>query len=145
VRDEKILLIKLGKDRGGWSGKLNGLGGHIEAGEDPLTSARRELLEETGLEPTDLLLAGLVLIDTGTSPGIALFVFTGNAPEGEPIAGREGEPTWIPLDQFENYPLVSDLPVLIPAALESTRSKIPFFASTTFDSNGEPTINFAYA
>ncbi|MGD2162647.1 MAG: NUDIX domain-containing protein [Anaerolineales bacterium] len=144
VRGDQILLIKLGQDRAEWSGKLNGLGGHIEAGEDPLSSAQREVFEETGLEVSELYLAGLVLIDTGASPGIALYVFTGNAPEGGLNASIEGEPIWVSLDRFNDYPLVSDLPILIPAALESTKSQNPFFASTSFDSDGKPIIRFSH-
>lgn len=41
IQDDQILLLKL--NRGAWSGLYNGIGGHIEQGEDPLSAARREV------------------------------------------------------------------------------------------------------
>ena len=45
VHEETVLLIRIREDRGAWGGKYNGVGGHIEPGEDPLSAARRELVE----------------------------------------------------------------------------------------------------
>ena len=45
----RVLLIR--KNRPAWqAGKLNGVGGKIEAGETPHEAARREFREETGLD-----------------------------------------------------------------------------------------------
>lgn len=45
----QVLLIR--KNRPAWqAGKLNGVGGKIEAGETPREAARREFAEETSLE-----------------------------------------------------------------------------------------------
>ena len=47
--NDKILLIK--KNRPAWqAGKLNGIGGHIEALETPHEAMVREFAEETGLK-----------------------------------------------------------------------------------------------
>jgi 8-oxo-dGTP diphosphatase len=46
---EKVVLIE--KKRPKWqAGKLNGVGGHIEAGEYPITAIVREYKEETGVK-----------------------------------------------------------------------------------------------
>ena len=89
---QQVLLLRLGADRGEWAGRLNGIGGHIEPGEDVLTSARREIREEAGLSPGDLRLCGVVMIDVGP-PGIGLFVLVGTA-QGRPAprGGLEGRP-----------------------------------------------------
>lgn len=45
----RVLLIR--KNRPAWqAGKLNGVGGKIEAGETPVQAARREFAEETSLD-----------------------------------------------------------------------------------------------
>ncbi len=86
LRGEQILLLKLPAGRGAWAGMLNGVGGHVEQGEEPRASALREVVEETGLAPgPSFRLTGVVLIDTQQTPGIALYVFVGEAPPAIPV------------------------------------------------------------
>lgn len=143
TRPNEILLIRLGPDRGEWSGLLNGVGGHVEQGEDPLQSARREIAEETGLTPPELMLAGVVIIDTGQQPGIGLYVFIGEAVEGELQSGPEGTPEWIPLDTLDDSPLVADLPTLIPKALSRRGGAAPFSAIYEYDKAKQLRIRFS--
>ena len=49
IRDNQVLLLKGSEDKRLWANRFNGIGGHIEPGEDPLSAAYRELFEETGL------------------------------------------------------------------------------------------------
>jgi 8-oxo-dGTP diphosphatase len=143
TRGDEILLIRIGPDRGAWAGLLNGVGGHIERGEDPLASARREIQEETGLTPGDLKLAGVVIVDTGEKPGIGLYVFIGEAPSDELDPGSEGTLEWIPLAELDQDQLVADLPALIPRALAMRENKAPFSALYVYDDNEELTIRFS--
>jgi 8-oxo-dGTP diphosphatase len=137
LRGDQVLLLRLGPDRGAWAGKLNGLGGHVEAGEDVLSSARREIREEAGLSPGDLRLCGAVLIDTGSVPGIGLYVCVGQVEgNGEPQAGPEGEPIWVNAEEVSRQPLVEDLAVLLPRALECYRSHTCFSARSRYDAHG---------
>lgn len=47
-----VLLIR--KNRTAFKGKLNGVGGELNPGEQPMDCALREILEETGLKPNQL-------------------------------------------------------------------------------------------
>ena len=143
VRSESLLLLKVPAERGAWAGRLNGYGGHIERGEDPLSSALRETQEETGLVPSRLRLCGTVLVDTQQVPGIALFVFVGEIEEGEPAAGSEGTPVWAPLSNLPVQELVEDLPELIPRALQAYQGAPPFSGSYRYTATGELQIHFA--
>lgn len=142
IQGNRVLLMKLGNDRAGWAGLYNGLGGHIERGEDPQSAADRELREESGLELTSQRLCGVVAVDTGGSPGIGLYVFVGELGEGgQPRADAALE--WLPLDQLEEAPLVEDLSSLLPAAIEAFRSGSVFSAAYRYGPNGELQISFA--
>lgn len=143
VRGGEVLLLRVGAERGAWAGRLNGLGGHIEPGEDVLTSARREIREEAGLSPGDLRLCGVVMIDTGP-PGIGLFVLVGSVPaQAAPQPGPEGRPEWVRLDRLDQAPLVEDLPAILPRALASHAAHAVFLARYQYDQDGQLRISFA--
>jgi 8-oxo-dGTP diphosphatase len=137
LRGELMLLLRLPPSRGAWAGKLNGMGGHIEQGEEPRTSALREVAEETSLSPgQSFRLCGVVLIDTGHDTGVGLYVFVGEAPAGEPRMGNEGTPVWVPLRDLSREDLVEDLPTLLPLALRAYRGRAPFTAAYRYDRGG---------
>lgn len=142
LRDDKVLLLRLPEGHGAWSGHFNGVGGHIEQGEDPLSSARREIWEETGLTPERLLLSGVVIVDTGERPGIGLYVFVGEAKSEDLQPGPEGSPMWIAQCDLEKLPMIEDLPLLLPRAIASYGGSAPFSAVYTYNHAGELTIRF---
>jgi len=143
VCGDQVLLLRLSPDRGDWAGKLNGLGGHVEAGEDVVSSARREIREEAGLSPDGLRLCGTVMIDTGRVPGIGLYVCVGRLEvREEPHAGPEGEPIWVDTAELPRLPLVEDLSSLLPRALECFRDHTCFSARSQPDSSGSLHVVF---
>ena len=56
VRDGQILLIH--KKLGLGAGKINGPGGRIEPGEEPVDAATREVQEELIVTPSDIVKSG---------------------------------------------------------------------------------------
>jgi 8-oxo-dGTP diphosphatase len=137
---DTFLLIKGSSERRLWPGKYNGVGGHVLPGEDLLTSARRELLEETGLQ-AGLRLCGTVMIDAGAT-GVALYVFTGGPPEGVLRASIEGTPEWVPYDQIPALPAVEDVPKLVGRIRQMRAGDPPFFARSGYDSEGRLQLEF---
>ncbi len=130
---EEVLLLRGAPTKRLWANHFNGLGGHVEAGEDILAAAQREWTEETGLPVSDLTLRGVVNIETGGEAGVLVFVFRGHTDQRTPHSSPEGTPEWIPLDHLADYPLVDDLPLLIPRTLSDTPI---FFAHYAPDGDG---------
>jgi 8-oxo-dGTP diphosphatase len=133
-RGDEYLLMKGSPTKRLWAGKYNGLGGHVERGEDVLASARRELLEETGLQ-ADLWLCGTVLVDAGAT-GICLFVLLGENPRGELRPSPEGTAEWLQARDVPGLAAVEDLPVLIARLQAVRRGDPPFSGRSRYDDSG---------
>jgi len=140
---EEVLLLRGAPDKRRWAGRYNGIGGHVERGEDPLQAARREVREETGLEVVDLCLAGIVHVALSQGPGVLLFVFTGEARSRQVRPSGEGTLEWVLPEAVERLPVVEDLPVLLPRVLAVAAGAPPFFARSYYDAEGRLRVEFS--
>jgi 8-oxo-dGTP diphosphatase len=133
TRGETVLLLRAAPHKKLWPDRYNGIGGHIERGEDVWSAARREVIEETGLTPDDLRFCGTIFVDTGAAPGVGVFVFRGESHEGEPVESDEGMLEWVKPADIHRINTVEDLPLLLPRVLAMQGCDPPFFAHYRYD------------
>jgi len=140
---DDILLLKRGEHKRVYPGRYNGIGGHIERDEDPLSGALREIQEETGLDVKNVRFRGVIHVDAGEATGIMVFVFSAEASSRHFAGNDEGTLEWVPRAAIDALPLVEDLPILIPLILDSDPSAPPFFAHTSYDTLDRLVMVFA--
>lgn len=141
-RGEHILLLKGSPTKRLWANLYNGIGGHIEKGEDILSAAKREFFEETGLKLINPWLCAVITIDTGTPIGIGMYVFRGSASDGKLKPSREGNLEWVQYTQIQSIPLVEDLPVLIPRIMALQEVDQPISIHYSYDEKNNLSIHF---
>jgi 8-oxo-dGTP diphosphatase len=140
---DDLLMMKRGAHKRVFPNRYNGVGGHIERYEDPLTSAKREILEETGLHVFDVRLRAVYNIDAGETMGIVLFVFTAHSESRHTQNNDEGTLHWISLREVMNLDLVEDLPYLLPRILSMEDATTPLFVHVSYDQNDVIQMRFA--
>jgi 8-oxo-dGTP diphosphatase len=116
TRGEEVLMLhrKRPPNQGLW----NGVGGHIESGEKPGASCLREVREETGYSLDSLRFCGLLTWQGFEISSGGLFIFTAEAPAGEPVGNDEGELAWKPRQWvFSADAVVSNIHVFGPHVL----------------------------
>lgn len=135
-KDEKILMLKKQVRESFGYGKINGVGGHIEKGEEPYEAALREVREETAMVVKNMDMVGIVFIDIKEIPGILLFVFRADHVSGEIIQSTEGELLWMSRPEIESNDLVlGDIPYLIELCVTHEHGKMPEIFKYLYDKN----------
>jgi 8-oxo-dGTP diphosphatase len=116
TRGDAVLMLHRLKppNQGLW----NGVGGRLEPGEAPRTCVLREVYEETGYQLAAVTFCGLLTWDGFETPPGGLYIFTAEAPPGEPLRCDEGELAWKPRGWvFSSPQVVSNIHIVGPLVL----------------------------
>ncbi len=139
---KKLLLIHGDENKKIWAGKYNGVGGHLEPGEDVLSAARRELKEETSLYDVELDLCGTVVVNVTPQSGVILHVFFGEYNGMEISPSDEGSLEWVDVNNLSNLPVVEDLPAIVEQVINWKNTGTLFFGHSGYDEVGNLVIRF---
>ena len=137
---ERLLLLRHAPGSARFAGRWNGVGGHVEAGEGIRAAARRELLEEAGIDVADLRLRGVVHETGLLGHAYVVFFFVGEVadPALRPAPGVEL--AWHALARVRELPLVDDLHDLLADLLANPE---PVLAVERYDGADRP-LAFAF-
>ena len=138
---ESFLFIKGAADKRLWANKYNGIGGHVERGEDIQSAAERELLEETGLT-AEISLKGVVTVDAEDDIGIGIFIFYGEKIRGELNSSMEGSLEWLKISDFDLYPMVEDVQLFIKRIISMEAGDPPFYAHSNYNKEKKLVVKF---
>jgi 8-oxo-dGTP diphosphatase len=115
IRDHQMLLIH--KKRGLGTGKINGPGGRLDAGESPLHGAIREVQEELNVTPTGVQPCGELAFQFADGFSMLVYIFRARDCEGEPQETDEAAPLWVPLTHIPYGSMWADDPIWFPLML----------------------------
>ena len=113
-------------------GKIDGIGGKLEAGETPAEGAVREVAEETGVrvDPSDLVPVGDISFLFAASRPMEhhVFLFLVRRWVGEPAETEEIRPAWFSVGALPWEGMWADAPHWLPGVLrgEGVRGEITF-------------------
>lgn len=111
---EQVLLIT--KNKPAWqAGRLNGVGGHIEPGENPWSAMSREFLEEAGIETLGVDWSRFCIM---VFPGSRVHCFTMRLTQKQAYSARSCTSEYISWQETEALPghVMPNLHWLIPMA-----------------------------
>lgn len=137
IRDDLVLLQQAPETKKIFPGYFNGMGGHIERGEDVYHGAVRELHEEAGITCDDLTLCGTIMIDVEDAQGILLFVFSGSQFSGKISSSEEGSLHWIEISKLKTLKVVEDIPELVERIQRARESGRMFHGKYQYDKAGK--------
>jgi 8-oxo-dGTP diphosphatase len=134
-REGRVLMLRGAPTKRLYANLFNGLGGHLEAGEDVLDSVRREVREESGLELDTVRLRAIVNVDEEGKPGVVVFVFLATSASGQARASDEGTPEWVSPADLPGLDVVEDLREALPRFLDRGNLGV-WFGRFGFDGAG---------
>ena len=151
VFGDSVLMLRRSTDKEAAPGTLIGPGGRIDATEDAVTSAVREIREETGLS-VDSAQVQLKAVAFHRAPykGQTWIVFVNRVellkPPGQLKASSEGKPQWVKIadlksetdvfigSEYYHEHVLTPLPGILYTNLEWHNGKLKHASSTTVPS-----------
>jgi 8-oxo-dGTP diphosphatase len=137
-KDDKYLVLRRSTLKRWAAGVVHPVGGKIDLNEDPLTAAKREAFEETGVTVRNLKLEAVIfeVEPVKAEPGNwMIFHFSGEYDSGEVMQTEEGELVWLTENEIKKEKLFPSVRVIVDRIFDPNASTI--FARFEYKSDGE--------
>lgn len=137
-KGDKFLVLRRSQQKRWAAGVVHPVGGKVDLGEDPITAARRESREETGIAVKNLSLLAVILeIDpVKAEPGNwMIFHFVGEYDSGELAQTAEGELVWLTEAQIKKAKLFPSVKAVIDHMFDTSTG--PVFARFEYKTDSE--------
>jgi 8-oxo-dGTP diphosphatase len=140
IKGDKILMLRRSEGKKYLPGYLQPVGGKVDVGEDPLTAASRELMEEAGIKAKNIVLKGVVTEIKHSQDAIydtnwQIFQFVGEYEDGELGETEEGELLWVTLAELKEMKIADSIRFIIDQLVSSSSGIV--FAKYTYDQGGK--------
>ena len=119
VRHNRQVLLQQHPVGSRFSGQWNGVGGHVEAGEDVCQAARREVREEAGIEVRAPRLRFVLHERDRSDEATLVFWFVAEWLSGALRPERGRVLRWVPNLEIEKLPLLLDIRAVWPRLFEN--------------------------
>lgn len=147
IKGDKILMIRRSDKKIYMPGFVQPIGGKVDLDEDPLSAARRELMEEAHIEVDDIKLKAIVTEvkskrDDSYKTNWQIFHFVGQYDKAADPSGftDEGELIWLTLEEIKRDKVADSILFIIDSIVKIDASLI--FAKYIYGENNQITEKF---
>lgn len=129
-----LMMHRTKKQQDENAGMWIGIGGHLEENESPLECIKREIREETGIEPEHLLFRGIITFLLPAWGNELTFLYTADTQCTHLPECNEGVLRWIRKEEVLSLPLWEGDKVFLNLLKET---KAPFDCLLSYNMDGE--------
>ena len=142
---DRLLLMKRASHKRIWPDKFAGVGGKIEAGENPIDACYREIEEETGLDRTSITSLKLLYITIRQTDGELRqnYHFFGTTNSADVVNTDEGQLMWLDEREIDNLDFVITAKTVLDHYLSKNRINKILYVATSEIKDGRLRMNFA--
>lgn len=133
-KDDKYLVLRRSPLKKYAPGVIHPVGGKVDIGENPYTTAEREVQEEAGVKVKNMRLEAVIQEIKpvkGEPYNWLIFHFSGDYDSGEVITTEEGELAWLTADEIRNERLFPSVKLVIDHILDHEKGTI--FTTLEYD------------
>lgn len=130
LRNNEHILLGM-KKRGFGMGKWNGFGGKVNVNENPIAAAKREVIEEIGIEIKEIIEKGFINFHYETHD-VNVWLYEVTSWQGNPTESEEMRPEWFKISEIPYTQMWPDDVMWLPLYLKNQKINAEFWFDNDF-------------